>query len=149
MNLFCVGIVTVYTQARQLRKPEFPSGTSVQYLAIGCVFSVDEPIDCFFAVIDIACVSTSEDQSDSVDLQKLSSEEFIACRCYCRGFLEHFDISNLEEFPPEDLARLAQHGDVILTVIFQYAPFIKCLRHLRLVPLKIFSLSDSFILSVT
>jgi hypothetical protein len=129
--MFRVGTITVQTQTRQLGQPEFPSVTSVQYLAIVRLFSVDEPHDGFLAVIDIACVTAGGEQTNDVGLQEHSSEDFIACRCHFHEFKEHFDISDLEKFPPENLARLVQHGDVILTLFFQYAPFIKCLIPLQ------------------
>jgi hypothetical protein len=94
VSLFRVGTVTVHTQTRQLGQPEFPCGTSLQYLAIVRLFSMDEPRDGFLAVIDIACVPAGGNQTDGVGLQEFSSQDFIACRCYCHGFQEYFDISN-------------------------------------------------------
>jgi hypothetical protein len=138
VNLFRVGTVNVHTQTRQLGHCEFPSGTNVQNLAIVRLFSKHEPNDGFLALIDIVCVPAGGDQTNGVELQEFSLQDFIACRCNCHEFHENFDNSDLVEIPPEILARLAQHGDVILTVFFQYAPVIKCLRPLRLVPLQKF-----------
>jgi hypothetical protein len=94
---------------------------------------VDEPHYGFPFVIGTVSETAGGDQTNDVGLQVISSQDFIACRFYCHGFQEHFDISDLGEFPTEKLACLTLHGEVILTVFFLYAPIIKYLRTLRLV----------------
>jgi hypothetical protein len=76
------------------------------------------------------------DQTNAIWLQELPSQEFIAGCGYGYVFQEHFNNSNLEELSPIALVRLTQHGEVSLIIFFQYAPAIKDLRPLRLVPFK-------------
>jgi hypothetical protein len=87
----------------------------VQYRTIVYLFFVNEPHQCFFTLVDAASVPDGGDQTYGVQLQKLSSQDFIACSGNIYRFEKHFNVPNLE-FPPKELARLAQDGDISLTV---------------------------------
>jgi hypothetical protein len=112
----------------------FATVSRVKYTATVFLFHVQEPQQCLLAVIQIAAVNARGYQSYRGRLQKFLSQHLIAGASDFVCLEENLYIPDLYEVAAEYLTRLTQHGDVILTVLFQHPSVIKDLVFMLVVP---------------
>ena len=97
----------------------------MHYLATVQLFAVDKPHKRFLAVVDVARITTSMNQSYGARFQKVFTQYFIVCGCDCYGLMKDIYITIMQKVASEHLASLSQHSDVILTVGFQFTSIIE------------------------
>ena len=118
-----VGFFTeaTHTQERKCWQSALATVSTMHYSATVQLFAVDKPHQRFLAVVDVARITTSRNQSYGVRYQKKFAQYFIACGRDCYGLMKDIYITILQKVVSEHLASLSQHSDIILTVGFQYS----------------------------
>ena len=84
---------SIYTQARKCGQSVLATVSTMHYSASVQLFSIDQPHNRFLAVVDVARVTTSRDQSYGVRLQKEFAQYFLACGRDLYGLMKYVDIS--------------------------------------------------------
>ena len=120
----CLLAVPVHTEIRDFWQTDFSPVPSVPYPQSFRLLDMQQPHQGFLAVVIIAAVTPSRYEAYAVGLQKPLAQHLIT-RGGDEGLEENLDVADLDELPPEYLARLSQHGDVILTVLFEDPSVIK------------------------
>ena len=85
----------VHTHARMYGQSVLATVPTMHYSASVQLFSVDQPHHRFLAVVDVAQITASRNQSYGVRLQKAFAQYFIACGRDRYGLMKYVDISNL------------------------------------------------------
>jgi hypothetical protein len=101
--------------------------SAVHNCATVYLLSVHEPHYSVCAV-NVARLPTGRDQSDGIRLDKPSTYKLVARTDDYYRFHENLNVSDLDKLSPKDLACLAQHSDVRLTVIFKHASVVENYR---------------------
>jgi hypothetical protein len=130
MNYLSFRAEPINNQAWEFGQSVLAAFSAVHNRATVYLLSVHEPHYIIFAVIHVARVHTCRDQSDCIRLKKPST------LLHALGIVidsMKTSLFTISINSPKDLACLAQHSDVRLTVIFKHASVVENYRLLTII----------------
>jgi len=98
LHRHCFRTETVHTKVVEFWHHEHASIAHVQHLASPVyLFPVYKPNQRFLTVINITAVSARRNETYVIGLQKLFTQQFIACGSECNGFQENLYVTDLDK----------------------------------------------------